>query len=176
MTTMLNHPVETRAAGTKASPFPIPPVVEEELEWFFSVQKSHVDNESIGDEDGDRAAAAIAYRKIRVWLLEMEDRDAGVLKSAYAPGPWPRELHEAVGRLTGIVVRLASAEIGWPEDPSEQEMLEARVGTYLERARVQGGIGVLARFRPRATEYLRTAIKSYARERGREPSVAPRMA
>jgi hypothetical protein len=55
-------------------------------------------------------------------------------------------------------------------------MLEARVGTYLERARVQSGIGVLARFRPRATEYLRTAIKSYARERGREPSVAPRMA
>jgi len=176
MTTMLNHRVETQAHSTKASPFPIPPVVEEELDWFFSVPKGDVDDESVGDEDDGPVTAAMAYRKIRGWLVEMEDRDAGVLKSAYKPGPWPNELHQALGRLTGIVVRLASADVGWPEDASEQEMLEARVGICLVKERVQGGVASLARFRRRATEYLRNAIKSYARERGRGPSVAPRMA
>jgi hypothetical protein len=175
MTTSHNR-VAARAQRTRAAPFPIPPAVDEELEWFFSVQKSEVEDETMGDEDEGYTAAAIAYRKIRVRLLEMEDRDAGVLKSAYRPGPWPAELHESLGRLTGVVVRLASAEIGWPEDSAEQDKLEARVGGYLERARIQSGVAALARFRPRATEFLKSAIQSYARERGRGPSLVPRMA
>jgi hypothetical protein len=171
-----NHCIAAGAKGTRAAPFPISPAVDEELEWFFAVQNGDVEYESWGDEDGGYTAGAMAYRKIRIWLLEMEDRDAAVLKSAYTPGPWPAQLHETLGRLTGVVVRLASAEIGWPEDSAEQDKLEARAGAYLDRARVQSGTAPLTRFRSRATELLRSAIQSDARERGRGPSLAPRTA
>ncbi len=64
------------------------------------------------------------YWQIRKRLGRMGDPDAGVLGAAYAPRPWPRALRRELGRLTGIVVRLASVDSGeWPEERNAQDVL-----------------------------------------------------
>jgi hypothetical protein len=138
-------------------------VADEELRWFFSVPV-------------DITGGSRVYRQIRRWLLAIPERDAGVLKAAYTPGPWPDGLGAALGRLTGILVRLVSAEAGWPEQSWDRDLLEARTAKHLEASRAKVGSGVLAPYREQAIELLKTARNSYLRERGVEPCAVGRRA
>jgi hypothetical protein len=68
--------------------------------------------------------AAHAYRTVRRWLQAIDDRDAGVLQAAYESRPWPVHLYDDLGRLTGVVVRLACVVGAWPADRRAQQAME----------------------------------------------------
>jgi hypothetical protein len=152
-----------------ACPYLTPPAIEGELEWFFARRDR-------GDVDylpyyPDRDWDEIAYRTIRRWLAAMDDYDARVLDVAYSKGPRPPRLHARLGSLTTVVVRLASTEAGWPEDPEEQRSLELRMATLLDDERAVHGPRTVRRYIRPAAELLRAAVRAYARERGPGPSM-----
>jgi hypothetical protein len=150
-----------------------------ELEWFFTQADSDIAGPSafvanlarvLDDEPGDttmeaRAEAAHAQRKILRWMEEIGDHDAGVLKVAYVARPWPLTLREELGRLTGVVVRIASAEVGLPDDERALDALEQRTAVRLVDA-LAPRLPMLERFQRLASPLLRRAFVAYVRERG----------
>ncbi len=161
------------------------PVVDRELEWFFNraecdmglrsnflpgLWNLHPDAEVLTPEDA--AEAAHAYRRIRSWLLGIPDSDAGVLLAAYEIRPWPRALDDELGRLTGVVVRLACALDVWPSDRKSQELVEmARAGWLAaESARYRRyGVGPLGRLRREGEKRFAHAHHAYCVVRGEGP-------
>jgi hypothetical protein len=149
-----------------------------ELEWFFTQADSDIVGPSafvanlarVLDEPGDttmeeRAEAAHAQRKILRWMQEIGDHDAGVLKVAYTARPWPLKLREKLGRLTGVVVRIAAAEVGLPDDDLALDALERRTAERLGEAPVERA-GPMERLQRAASPLLRRAFVAYVRERG----------
>jgi hypothetical protein len=114
-------------------------------------------------------AAAHAYRTIRGWLGAMDGRDAGVLQAAYEARPWPSDLYDDLGRLTGVVVRLACDPVSWPADRRAQEILEMARAEALVRECVEWrGLSTspLVTLRRKAEERFTRAHLAYARVRG----------
>ena len=175
-----------RGADESAEAFASPPVVDREPRWFFShsrrirltgraSKKATVEvdfplPESTDADDED------AYRTIRRRLLAIADYDAGVLKSAYTPKPWPHALRKKLGRLTGLVVRIASVELGWLERSWERDDIESRVAKQLDATYRTVGGGILEPYRGPALVALRTALEAYAHERDSEQSALRRSA
>jgi hypothetical protein len=152
---------------------------DHELEWFFTMAECDIGGRSafvaslarvLDDEPGDttmeeRAEAAHAQRKILRWIHEVGDHDAGVLQVAYVAKPWPLTLREELGRLTGVVVRIASAEVGLPDDERALDALEQRTAMRLDEALARR-LPILERFQRLASPLLRRAFVAYVRERG----------
>ncbi len=126
--------------------------VDEELAWFFCAEDGDFASQSnFGrmlspvSEDGtwrtpeDHFAAVQRHRALRACLRSMPDRDAGVLQCAYAPSPWPARLQRELGRLTGIVVRLACDRATWPEQRGQQLALDAENADQLDGMLRHGG-------------------------------------
>jgi len=113
------------------------PVIDEELQWFFHIEDGDTSSSNYGrmlspwTEDGEwrtlaeHAAAERKHRVILSHLKSLPDVDAGVLQCAYAPRPWPVQLAEELGRLTGIVVRLSCDRASWPDERGRQLALDA---------------------------------------------------
>lgn len=154
--------------------FVVPPKLDRELEWFFEKHESAM-NAPVAPDDLDAVWEQIAYKTIRRWLQAMDDYEAGVLVCAYASGPRPRRLQDRLGRLTTIVVRLVSAEEGWPRDPSERDKLEARVAARLEEEHARGVGRSVTRHVRTASDLLCAAVQAYGRERGRGPCMVQRV-
>ncbi len=150
-------------------PFFVSPVIESELEWFFDRGESNRGERWA--EDPDRVCCAVAYRTIGGWLSAMDTYDAHVLDMAYSSGPRPLRLLKRLGRLTTLVVRLVSAEAGWPEDPDEQRRLEQRTAALLDEERAEHEPRSVTRYIQPAAGLLRTAIRMYTAERGGGPSM-----
>ncbi len=154
--------------------FPPPGGADRELEWFFTMAESDMDARSnfatvpdqLCDDLDRRAEAAHAQRKILDWLKEVGDHDAGVLKVAYVARPWPLRLREELGRVTGVVVRLATAQIGLPDDDEYLDALERKTAERLDEALAREGRGALHRYRTKGLTLLTRAFASYVRERG----------
>ena len=121
------------------------PEIDEELQWFFHAEDG--DFASVSNfgrmlspvtEGGawrtpeDHMHAARRHRIIRAHLKSIPDSDAGVLQCAYAPRPWPIGLVKELGRLTGIVVRLACDRETWPEPRGEQLAVDAQNAESLD--------------------------------------------
>jgi hypothetical protein len=149
-----------------------------ELEWFFTISEGDIRGPSafvsemtrvLDDPSSttmeDRAEAAHAHRKMMKWFVEIGDHDAGVLKVAYMARPWPLQLREELGRLTGVVVRMAAAEVGLPDDDRALDALEQRTALRLDVALASGERIVDKRLRA-ASPVLRKAFVAYVRERG----------
>ena len=156
-------------------PFPPPGPADQELEWFFTMAESDMGARSnyaavLDAADDltmeDRAEAAHAQRQILKRLREVGDHDAGVLKAAYIARPWPLVLREGLGRVTGVLVRLACVDLGLPEDDAQLDALERRTADRLSVTLAQQGHAGLAKFHPRALAFLERAFRSYVRERG----------
>jgi len=158
-----------------------PRIVTEELEWFFSVDdgrrvKPYFDKASarhLGVVLGVPVHAVSqerVHRRIRRWLLAISEHDVAVLQAAYGPRAWPPALHRELGKLTGVVVRLASA-MEWPGETWEQDLLEMRVATRLDVALATGGREVFAVFRTAAAGLLNQALAAYLGVRGRKPAI-----
>jgi hypothetical protein len=147
---------------------------DRELEWFFTMAESDMGLRSnylhlLGEPENsmeDRAEASHAQRTMRRRLMEVGDHDAGVLQVAYRARPWPMPLRKELGRLTGVVVRLASADIGLPDDDGELDSLERRTADWLNEAVERKGKAGIERFRPKAAALLMSAFRAYVRERG----------
>ena len=114
--------------------------VEEELEWFFNTAESDMGAQSnfmamIGRatprSPEDAVEACRRYRRIRAWLKAIVDSDAGVLQAAYELRDWPVVLQDKLGRLTGVVVRLACALDRWPDPRAAQQAREMIRATWL---------------------------------------------
>jgi hypothetical protein len=119
-------------------------VADQELEWFFNSAEGDMGLRSNflaslgrrGPGGGalspeDAVDAAHRYRKVRGWLGALEGPHAEVLRSAYELRDWPVVLWDALGRLTGVVVRLACAGDVVPVERRAQEILEMDRATWL---------------------------------------------
>jgi hypothetical protein len=151
-----------------------------ELEWFFTMAESDMGNRSnfmamlshispnLRDDDTveTRAEAAHASRVIRNRLRVIGDPGAGILEAAYAAKAWPVPLLEALGRITGVVVRLACATTDLPDDDAELNVLELRTSNRLAEALGGPGRDQLAELCARASVLLRTAWRAYVQVRG----------
>jgi hypothetical protein len=154
------------------------PVVDRELEWFFNLSEGDMGLRSnfvsaLGSRhsggDGptpeEAATAAHRHRRIRSWLLAIPDRHAGVLQAAYEVRPWPSVLDNELGRLTGIVVRLACALDAWPADRATQELVElARAGWLAADCEPyrKYGLGPIGRLRREAEKRFAEAYHAYS--------------
>lgn len=151
---------------------------DEELEWFFTMAESDIRGPStfvaelarVVDDAGrvtleDRAEAVHAHRKMMKWFVEIGDHDAGVLKVAYTARPWPLRLREELGRLTGVVIRMAAAEVGLPDDDRALDALEQRAALRLDAA-LANGERIVGKRQRAASPIFRKAFVAYVRERG----------
>jgi hypothetical protein len=152
------------------------PTVEAELEWFFTMAESSMGCRSNFAEAAarvrptedppsaeDDAEAARHRARVRALLHAIPSKHAGVLQTAYEPRPWPLGLRDELGRLTGIVVRLACSEMGIPGDGQRVEMLLA---SELERRRTaEPADDRTAKLRHRAERLFGAALRAYGRER-----------
>jgi hypothetical protein len=166
---LLSSDAWNTSSSHRPLPFFVSPIVESELEWFFD--RGEVNRREGWAGDPDRVCCAVAYRTIGGWLSAMDIYDARVLEMAYSRGRRPLRLLNRFGRLTTLVVRLAAVEAGWPEDPHEQRRLEQRTATLLDEERAEHAPRSATRYIQPAAGLLRTAIRTYAAERGRGPSM-----
>jgi hypothetical protein len=146
-----------------------------ELEWFFTMTESDMGSRSnfgvcMGEPPQDSpescAEAARAARIIDGRLQRIGELHAGVLAAAYRARPWPLRLREALRRVTGVVVRLGSAERGLPDDLAERDHLDVRTATWLADALARGDREVLSALELRARVLLRAAFVGYQHVRG----------
>jgi hypothetical protein len=153
-----------------------------ELAWFFpkvaEVGKGRRPFEVLapgGSAPGNldfQVRAIRAYNTILDRLRAVGDPDAGVLECAYAERSWPRELTKLFGHLTGIMVRIASAQSGaLPDDDDARAVLEMAHAT-----RLASDVAVYGRLRLRTLERaaerrFARAFSAYQRQRGRMSSI-----
>jgi hypothetical protein len=161
------------------------PAYDIELEWIFNRAEAAMGLRStfVGmlgarfpappePSPEDNVGAAHAYRTIRGWLLAIDDRDAGVLQAAYEARPWPSELYDDLGRLTGVVVRLACDPVSWPAARKAQQAVEMARAEALAKDSVEwrgSSSSPLAALRRQAEERFARAHRAYARVRGDGP-------
>jgi hypothetical protein len=169
-------------AMTVAS-LPTEPAYENEVDWYFSLAEGEMGlvsnyEQSIGRDPTDRTStsaetrAEAAHRagKIRDRLRALTKWDAGVLQVAYETKPVPENLKTEFGTLTSLMVRLACAEVGLPDDDFAFRDLERTValelGEHLRRrgARCQS----LRKLKVEAQALLDKALAAYAKVRTRE--------
>jgi hypothetical protein len=127
----------------------------------------YVPPSSGSDVTDERAEAAHAQTTLLKWIRELDDFDAGVLQAAYMARPWPPRLFTELGRLTGVVARLGSVEVGLPEKRHELEALELRTAARLDDALARNA-SVVKCLQLRASPLLERAFEAYVRERGGE--------
>jgi hypothetical protein len=177
-----------RQAGVSVAELRAHPVSDAELEWFFNLAESDMGDVSSfgrlllpvdeGDEwrtIEDRVEAAHAHRTIRGWLKAIADSDAGVLQAAYVMRPWPEKLYDELGRITGVVVRLACALDRWPEDHAGQERVEMERAQWLESHCAKGcgrSLAPLQKLRREGEVRFARAHRAYGVVRGRRPCLA----
>jgi hypothetical protein len=146
-----------------------------ELEWFFTMAESDMGSRSnfgasVGDPPQDSpescAEAARAARIIEGRLQRIGELHAGVLTAAYRARPWPLRLREALRRVTGVVVRIGSAEQGLPDDLGERDALDLRTATWLADALARGDRQGFSGLELRARVLLRAAVVAYQQVRG----------
>lgn len=157
--------------------------VDAELSWFFMAEDGNTYPSNFGrmlasvTDDGEwrtleeHARAVRRHRVIRSHLKSIHDSDAGVLQCAYAPVAWPSRLERELGRLTGVVVRLACDRATWPEERGRQLRLDAENAEMLVTMLRAGGDEnrqVLGDLRREANARFGRALEAYvAARRGR---------
>ena len=156
------------------------PSVDEELDWFFNRAECDMGLSSNYQQalrarsaaplrtPEDAAEAAHRQRRIRGWLEVMDDADAGVLQAAYELRPWPVALFDELGRLTGIVVKLACALDLAHADPRTARLVEMARAEWLvaSSAPLRQDVS-LARLRRQAEVRFVRAHQAYGLVRGR---------
>ncbi len=173
-----------KIARPKATPFvaDLRPrhAVDDELDWFFNRAECDMGNQSNylamlgragpGSAIPSPEAAVEAAHRARLvhrWLKAMDPADAGVLQCAYELRPWPIALYDALGRLTGVYVRLACALDSWPDDRASQQVVEmARAEWLAASGEIRPGGGAFVTLRREAEVRFVRAHHAYGVVRG----------
>jgi hypothetical protein len=139
-------------------------VAAEEIEFFFA-------------SDSDDDASVRARATIASWIGEIAPGDQEALALYYEPEPWPESiLEEGLDYTSGYALVLSRAASAWRRHgrrsyPSEQTANEQLRASVLAR-----GPRALRHLTRRAEWDFASAIRAYAKTRGRAPSVLPRQA
>jgi hypothetical protein len=162
--------------------------LDDELDWFFNRAECDMGNQSnylamlgrhgpgsLMPSPEDAAEAAHRARRIRGWLRAMASSDAGVLQCAYELRDWPVALWDALGRLTGVVVRLACALDGVLEDRKALQVIEMARADWLAEQTAHAAIDTtLIRLRREAQARFARAHEAYTVVRGDTPRLGRR--
>jgi hypothetical protein len=162
--------------------------LDDELDWFFNRAECDMGNQSnylamLGrygpgsamPSPEDAAEAAHRARRIRGWLRAMASSDAGVLQCAYELRDWPVVLWDALGRLTGVVVRLACALDVLPEDRRALQLLEMARADWLVAQSAHAAVDTtVIRLRRAAQARFAQAHHAYTVVRGDTPRLGTR--
>jgi hypothetical protein len=135
-------------------------VASEEVEWFFTST----------DTDGP---ALQARAIIEGWFSTLEGAHQRALALRFDPAPWP-EAMQAEGLDSGyaLAVSLVSTTPWCPESRTHHEP-HRRAGEHLEAAVRERSVSVMRWVSRRADWDFASALRAYARVRGRVPSVVP---
>ena len=163
--------------------------LDQELEWFFCFGEAALSREDVGilpsyaavrilaTEPTDQAVRARGLeiaRTVRGCLHVLPPRHASVLRAAYTPRRWPRNVVKAFDKLAPIVVRLVFASDPWPERSSRSGLEEA-VAMQLSAALVDKSRVPVGRLRVRASRLFGRAVIAYLKVRSLEsPSLSLR--
>jgi hypothetical protein len=160
--------------------------VEQELDWFFNRAACDMGEQSnylamlgpLGPgsripSPEDAAEAAHRARWVGRWLLAIGTSDTGVLRCAYELRAWPVALWDRLGRLTGVVVRLACALDGLTDAPHLLRVVEMARADWLAAQAPRAAIDpTWARLRGEARNRLARATLAYERARAATPTRA----
>ena len=173
------------------------PLLEGELTWFFTeaetaisppsnidpccteTSSGHVGADSVPSDDAieDRVEALHATGTIERRLRAMPESHARTLFAAFEPRAWPESLEAALGRLTGIAVRLVMSEAAGRPARSCAELRRRQddAAALLDCTLACGGAPALSVLRWKAHVAYADALHAYRRVRGPGPSVVPRV-
>jgi hypothetical protein len=113
-----------------------------------------------------RAAAAHTRRILLGRVRALPANYAGALQAAYEVRPWPAPLQDALGRATGIAVRMAATAEGLPETREALDRFERAAARRLTEALASEGMAALGDLPLLARALLRAAHLAYEEARG----------
>jgi hypothetical protein len=135
-------------------------VAAEEIEFFFT-------------SNSDDGASVQARAVIASWIAELAPRDQEALALYYEPEPWPESiLDEGLDYASGYALVLSRAS-AFPWRPHRRRRFAAeQIASEQLRASVfERGPRALRYLTRRAEWDFATALRAYAKTRGRAPSV-----
>jgi hypothetical protein len=135
-------------------------VATEEIEFFFA---------SDSDDDASIRARAV----IGSWIAELAPRDQEALALYFEPEPWPESiLEEGLDYTSGYALVLSRASaFTWRRNGRRSYTLEQSANEQLRAAVFVCGPRALRHLTRRAEWDFATALRAYAKTRGRAPSV-----
>jgi hypothetical protein len=177
-TLTLVHYVPANSNATTAQPARRPPVELEELRLLRPSQVHHVAAQEIEfffttDPDAEDADGALAHAVIASWMAELTPCDQEALALYYEPEPWPESiLDEGLDYTSGyaLVLSRASASV-WRRNGRRSYTAEQTANQQLRAAVLERGPRALRHLTRRAEWDYATALRAYAKARGRAPSV-----
>jgi hypothetical protein len=116
-----------------------------------------------------------ARAMIRGWLETLSPFHREVIALRYDPTPWPEPVRDVLEGGFSLVVRV-ECERYRPAPHRTREQLEWAVSRRLQNRVLRYGARAVLPYGRRAEWHFGQAIREYAKARGREPSVASRLA
>ena len=161
--------------------------LDQELEWFFAYAEAALHRESVGilpryaavrvlaTEPTDEACRGKAHElahTVQACLRVLPDRHASVLRAAYTPRRWPKNIENVFQTLAPVVVRLAFANDPWPAR-SARSGLEEAAAARLSAALTGKRPTPVARLKAQAQRLFGSAVVAYTKVRALEgPALA----
>jgi hypothetical protein len=164
----------SNAATTRRAPRPL--AVPEEVALLRASEVDHVAAGEIaffftGDSDDDASVRARAV--IGSWIAELAPDDQEALALTYEPEPWPASiLEEGLDYTSGYALVLSRASASLRRRNGRRSVAAERTANQqLCAAVLVHGPRVLRHLTRRAEWDFATALRAYAKTRGRAPSV-----
>ena len=153
--------------------------LDQELEWYFvhaetalrrgcvQLVPGHLGASLAASERTEDALLTKAHaiaRTVQGCLRALPDRHVSVLRAAYTPRRWPRNVEAAFETLAPIVVRLAVARSPWPQR-SGHAGLEEAAALRLSGQLVSAKPLAMAKLKLQAGKLLGAAVVAYTKVR-----------
>jgi hypothetical protein len=156
--------------------------LDQELEWFFAYAEAALHREDVGMLPSYAAVSVLAAKPtdeicrskahelahmVRGCIRVLSDRHASVLRAAYTPRRWPKNVEATFKALTPVVVRLAVAGDPWPAK-SAHAGLEEAAAHRLSAALMGKRPAPVAHLKAQAQRLFGSAVVAYTKVRALE--------